>query len=68
MRNMLYYTFYDKYPKKMGFLSIDEGIEAVLQESFVKDEVMQILRYNRSHVDFVAGVNEYKFDCPLDIH
>ena len=68
MRNMLYYTFYDKHPKKMGFSSIDEGIEAVLQESFVKGEVMQILNYNRSHVDFVAGVNEYKFDCPLDIH
>ena len=68
MRNMLYYTFYDKHPKKMGFSSIDDGIEAVLQESFVKGEVMQILNYNRSHVDFVAGVNEYKFDCPLDIH
>ena len=68
MRNMLYYTFYDKHPKKMGFSSIDEGIEAVLQEGFVKGEVMQILNYNRSHVDFVAGVNEYKFDCPLDIH
>lgn len=68
MRNMLYYTFYKKHPKKMGFTDIDAGIESVLHERFVKEEVLQILNYNRMHVDFVAGVNEYSFICPLDIH
>lgn len=68
MRNMLYYTFYKKHPGKMGFASIDEGIEAVLCESFVKDEVLQILKYKRTHLGFVAGKNEYRFTCPLELH
>lgn len=68
MRNMLYYTFYKKHPAKMGFTDIDAGIESVLHEDFVKDEVLQILQYNRTHVDFVSGINEYPFTCPLDLH
>ena len=68
MRNMLYYTFYKKHPAKMGFTDIDAGIDFVLHEDFVKDEVLQILQYNRKHVDFVSGINEYPFTCPLDLH
>ena len=68
MRNMLYYTFYKKHPAKMGYVDIDAGIDSVLYEDFVKDEVLQILQYNRKHVDFVSGINEYPFTCPLDLH
>ena len=68
MRNMLYYTFYKKNPAKCGFQSIDEGIESVLKETFVRDEVLQILKYNRKHISFVAGRNEYSYLCPLDLH
>ena len=68
MRNMLYYTFYKKHPAKCGFQSIDEGIESVLKETFVRDEVLQILKYNRKHISFVAGRNEYSYLCPLDLH
>ena len=52
----------------MGFADIDAGIDSVLHEDFVKDEVLQILRYNRTHVDFISGINEYPFTCPLDLH
>lgn len=68
MRNMLYYTFYKKHPAKCGFKDIDEGIRSVLGESFVRDEVLQILEYNRRHIGFVAGRNEYSYVCPLDMH
>ena len=68
MRNMLYYTFYKKHPTKMGFEDIDAGIDSVLQEDFVKDEVLQILQYNRKRINFVSGRNEYPFTCPLDMH
>ena len=67
MRNMLYYTFYKKHPRKMGFSSIDEGIDSVLKESFVKEEVLEILRYNKDHIHFVAQKNEYPYTCPLQI-
>ena len=68
MRNMLYYTFYKKHPSKCGFADIDDGITSVLREPFVKDEVLQILHYNRKHIGFVAEKNEYAYICPLDIH
>ena len=68
MRNMLYYTFYKKYPEKMGFKCIDDGIEAILHEDFVRSEVLEILYYNRNHIGFVARLNEYGFTCPLDLH
>lgn len=68
MRNMLYYTFFKKHPKQMGFKSIDEGIKYVLKEDFVLKEVLEILRYNRSRVDFIASQNEYDYSCPLELH
>ena len=68
MRNMLYYTFYKKCPEKAGFHSIDEGIDAILHEDFVKEEVIEILRYNRNHIDTVGIANEYSFTCPLEVH
>ena len=68
MRNMLYYTFYKKHPAKMGFADIDAGIDSVLHEDFVREEVLQILYYNRTHIDFVPGNNEYSFTCPIDLH
>lgn len=68
MKNMLYYTFYSKYPEEQGFHSIDEGISEVLQEDFVKDEILQVLKYKRKHVDFVPKKNEYSFINPLDLH
>ena len=68
MRNMLYYTFFKRTPEKEGFAGIDEGIKSVVQHDFVKDEMLQILKYKRKHIDFVARKNEYKFECPLEVH
>lgn len=68
MRNMLYYTFFKKAPKKEGFYDIDAGIKSVVQYDFVKDEMLQVLKYKRKRIDFVARKNEYKFECPLEVH
>lgn len=68
MRNMLYYTFFKKHPKQMGFNSIEEGIRSELRENFVREEALEILKYNRSRVDFIANENEYGYSCPLELH
>ncbi|MGN1381895.1 MAG: DUF3427 domain-containing protein [Eubacterium sp.] len=68
MRNMLYYTFYQTSPEKQGFSSCDEGIEVLLKENFVLEEVLEVLHYNLAHINFVAEENEYTFVCPLDVH
>ena len=68
MRNMLYYTFFKKAPEASGFVDIDAGIYAVIQYSFVKEEILQILKYNRTHMHFVPEKNNYSFICPLQVH
>lgn len=68
MRNMLYYTFYQSEPQKEGFTSIDAGIREVIKYDFVKDEIIQIMKYNLKHIDFVSKECDYPYDCPLDIH
>ena len=68
MRNMLYYTFFKKHPERMGFSNIDDGIKSVLEEEFVREEMLEVLRYNRSRVDFISVKNEYDYSCPLELH
>lgn len=68
MRNMLYYTFFNKHPAKMGFRDIDDGIASILQPGAIRDEALEILHYKRDHISFVAGKNEYPFACPLELH
>ena len=68
MRNMLYYTFFKKYPEKEGFSSIDEGIHSIMHEPFIRSEVLEILRYNRNKVSFVSAQNEYDYTCPIELH
>jgi len=68
MRNMLYYTFYTNEPAKQGFANINEGIYALIKYDFIKDEILQILNYNLSKIEFIAKPNGYSFVCPLDVY
>ncbi|MCR5784055.1 MAG: DUF3427 domain-containing protein [Eubacterium sp.] len=68
MRNMLYYTFYKNPPKKEGFKDIDEGIGSELKYDFVKDEILQILKYNLKHIDAMPKESGYNYKCPLEVH
>lgn len=65
---MFYYTFYRAEPSKLGFNDIEEGIQAVLASAQFKDEILDILKYNEEHLDFVDKKHEFPFTCPLDIH
>lgn len=68
MRNMLYYTFYQKCPEKEGYGSIDEGIQKELEMDFVRKEALDILKYKRNHLNFAGKPNEYPFTCPLEVN
>lgn len=68
MLNMLYYTFYQTEPAKENFLSIEDGILSLLKYDFIKDEMIQILSYNLSKLNFIAHPNGYSFTCPLDVY
>lgn len=50
MANMFYYSFYQKAPHEEGFDSIEAGINYVVSVPEIKEEILQILDYNRQHL------------------
>lgn len=68
MLNMFYYTFYRSKPNKQGFASINEGIRFILSSEAFRKEIVDILKYNDTHLDFVAKPNTFPFACPLEVH
>lgn len=68
MLNMLYYTFYSEAPVKAGFSSIAAGIAELTKLNFLKEEILQILKYNLKKINFVALSNDYNYTCPLEIY
>ncbi|MGI2295686.1 DUF3427 domain-containing protein [Paenibacillus sp. GXUN7292] len=68
MLNMFYYTFYRTAPANLGFDGIEDGIQSVMDCQAFKDEVLDILRFNSTHIDFVDKRNELPYACPLDLH
>ena len=68
MVNMIYYTFYNDTPQKQGFSSIREGIESLLKNENMAQEIISILRFNYNNIDFIDEKVELGFPCPLDLH
>ena len=68
MLNMMYYTFYNNAPDKEGLLSLREGINKLLNNKVMMNEVFEILTYNYNHIDFVDKEVDLGFTCPLDLH
>ena len=68
MLNMMYYTFYDEIPSKVGLGSIEEGINKLLTNKSMMKEVVEILKYNYNNIEFVDKKLDLGFDCPLDLH
>ena len=68
MLNMLYYTIYQSKPEKENFASIEDEIWKFLKCKEIKDEILDILRYNYQQTDFIPEENTFDFECPLDIH
>lgn len=68
MLNMIYYTFYNDAPVKIGLESIEEGINNLLKNKIMIKEVCEILAYKYSHIEFLDKEIELGFKCPLDLH
>lgn len=68
MLNMFYYTFYRSEPKKQGFLDISQAVQSIVSCKEFRDEIVEILKHNYAHINFVDKKNEFPFVCPLDLH
>ncbi len=68
LRNMLYYTFYVKNPEIEGIKSIKEGIEKIISNNLIKNEILDILDILYEQINCVPIKNSYDFICPLEVH
>lgn len=68
LRNMLYYTFYVKNPEREGISSIKEGIEKIISNRLIKEEILDILDILYEKINCVPIKNSYDFICPLEVH
>lgn len=68
LKNMLYYTFYSNVPDKLGFVSVKEGIEKLLTNKNIKDEIVEILDIMLDNIDYVPQKSDYDFVSPLEVH
>ncbi|MCT4542334.1 MAG: DUF3427 domain-containing protein [Vallitalea sp.] len=68
MRDMLYYSFYQSYPAKLGYTSIEEGLENILKYDVFREEILSIINFNYNHINAAERENSFDFPCPLGIH
>ena len=68
LRNMLYYTIYTGAPNKLGYQSVGEGIEELIENEYYKNEILQILNILYERINCVPIKNSYEFECPLEVH
>ena len=68
MLNMMYYNFYNNAPDKEGFETLRDGINKLLKNRVMIEEVWEILSYNYNHINFVDKELDLGFTCPLDLH
>ncbi|MBS4539012.1 DUF3427 domain-containing protein [Clostridium sp. D2Q-11] len=68
MLSMFYYSFYTNHPAKEGLSSIEGGINKILKNSEMKEEILSIIKYNYNHIHTMEIDNNFDFSCPLGIH
>jgi len=68
MLSMLYYSFYTNHPAKEGVLSIEDGINKILKNLEMKEEISSIIKYNYNHIHTMEIDNDFDFSCPLGVH
>lgn len=70
MLTMLHYTFWLKGldDLEQGFRSIEEGIYYVIKDEAVYNELMGLLEYQFSRIEFVDKPLDLDFECPLDLY
>ncbi|MEG2120384.1 MAG: DUF3427 domain-containing protein, partial [Pseudoflavonifractor sp.] len=68
MLQMFQFTIWQKSAEDCGFFSPMEGVEAVKNCPVLCAELVELLRYNYEHIDFIDESVDVGFDCPLDLH
>ncbi|MFC4411816.1 DUF3427 domain-containing protein [Chungangia koreensis] len=65
---MLYYSFFLQAPEREGFRSTEEGIQTLLRDSILKEEIKSVLTVRYQSIDFVEKPSPFAIVNPLRVH
>lgn len=68
MLQMLQFTVWQKPFEDCGFSCLEDGIREIKQNPVMCGELISLLEYNFSKIDFIDEPVNVGFDCPLDLH
>ncbi len=68
MLQMFQFTVWQKSMEDCGFETLMDGIHAIRQNPVLSGELVALLSYQYSHIDFIDEPVDVGFDCPLDLH
>lgn len=65
---MIYYTFFNKIPKKEGFKDILDALEFIKNSECLNYEINEICNYLYNSLEVLPLNNDLDFECPLEIY
>ncbi|MCL4315039.1 MAG: DUF3427 domain-containing protein [Candidatus Thermoplasmatota archaeon] len=68
MLMMFHFTIWQKAPEKCGFGNLKDGLVKIKENRIMCEELMELLRYNLMHIDFVDEPVDLGFDTPLYLY
>jgi len=68
MVQMFHFTVWQKPPQACGFLSPKDGFVEIFNSPVMLSELIALLKFNLSNIDFVDEPVDLGFDSPLDLH
>lgn len=68
MLQMLHFTIWQQSYEDCGFANIKEGFVRLKDNAVLYEEMLDLLQYNFSRIDFIDEKVDFGFECPLDLH
>ncbi len=68
MLQMFQFTVWQKSMEDCGFETLMDGLHAIRQNPVLSGELVALLSYQYSHIDFIDEPVDVGFDSPLDLH
>lgn len=68
MLQMFQFTVWQKSAEDCGFSTLRDGLVQIKKNPVMYSELIELLKYNYDHIDFMAEPVDLGFDCPLDLH
>ena len=68
MMQMLYMTIWDSYAENWNSDEVLERLYSLAESPVLLAELLELLRYQYNHIDFIDSATDLGFDCPLDVH